>query len=245
MPRRAARSISLSTSSGSCRCGLWVAKEQYLQWQRHVRESESVTLREYVTRRIHWHHTYVRCLAVLLLVTAFAGCGGARSTGSFGDVTVALDSAPDANDVGVYLAQARGFDEAEGVSLNVAGADRADLRLMSDAQLRRSRDWIGVMAIVQPAKLVLAVRRDTLSGERGMVRAAVRALQRGYLQAQLEPDEAVQAMASQVPGIDVGAVLSQLDRAAPSWSAGAPFLGALPAGREFDRSVAVAQPANQ
>jgi hypothetical protein len=34
-----------------------VANEQYLQWQRQVRESESVTLREYVTRRIHWHHT--------------------------------------------------------------------------------------------------------------------------------------------------------------------------------------------
>jgi ABC-type nitrate/sulfonate/bicarbonate transport system substrate-binding protein len=187
----------------------------------------------------------VRCLAVLLLVTAFAGCGGTRSTGSFGDVTVALDSAPGANDVGVYLAQARGFDEAEGLSLKFAPADRADLRLMSEATLRSSPDWVGVMAIVQPAKLVLAVRRDTLDDERAMVRAAVRALQRGYLQAQIEPEEAVQAMAAQVPELDVEAVQSALDRAAPSWSAGAPFLGALPAGREFDRSVAAAQPVNQ
>jgi ABC-type nitrate/sulfonate/bicarbonate transport system substrate-binding protein len=186
----------------------------------------------------------VRCLAVLLLVTAFAGCGGARSTGSFGDVTLALGSAPGANDVGVYLAQARGFDEAEGVSFKLAN-ERADLRVMSDAELRRSPEWVGVMAIVQPAKLVLAVRRDTLDEERGMVAASVRALQRGYLQAQLEPEEAVQAMASQVPGLDVPAVLSELDRVAPSWSAGAPFLGALPAGREFDRSVAAAQPVNQ
>jgi ABC-type nitrate/sulfonate/bicarbonate transport system substrate-binding protein len=116
---------------------------------------------------------------------------------------------------------------------------------MSDAELRGSPDWVGVMAIVQPAKLVLAVRRDTLTDERGMVRAAVRALQRGYLQAQLEPEEAVQAMAAQVPGLDAAAVLSELDRAAPAWSAGAPFLGALPAGREFDRSVAAAQPVNQ
>jgi ABC-type nitrate/sulfonate/bicarbonate transport system substrate-binding protein len=183
-------------------------------------------------------------LAVLLLVTAIAGCGGARSTGSFGDVTVAVDSPPGANDVGVYLAQARGFDEAEGVSLKVAG-DRPDLRLMSDAELRRSPDWVGVMAIVQPAKLVLAVRRDTLEEDRGMVAASVRALQRGYLQAQLEPEEAVQAMAAQVPGLDSPAVLAELDSAAPSWSAGAPFLGALPAGREFDRSVAAAQPVNQ
>jgi ABC-type nitrate/sulfonate/bicarbonate transport system substrate-binding protein len=183
-------------------------------------------------------------LAVLLLVTAIAGCGGARSTGSFGDVTVAVDSPPGANDVGVYLAQARGFDEAEGVSLKVTG-DRPDLRLMSDAELRRSPDWVGVMAIVQPAKLVLAVRRDTLEEDRGMVAASVRALQRGYLQAQLEPEEAVQAMAAQVPGLDSPAVLAELDSAAPSWSAGAPFLGALPAGREFDRSVAAAQPVNQ
>jgi ABC-type nitrate/sulfonate/bicarbonate transport system substrate-binding protein len=184
-------------------------------------------------------------LAVLLLVTAFAGCGGARSSGSFGDVTVALDSAPGADDVGVYLAQARGFDEAEGVSFKLVPSAQADLRLMSDAELRRSPDWVGVMAIVQPAKLVLGVRRDTLADERGMVRAAVRALQRGYLQAQLEPEEAVQAMAAQVPGLDAAAVLSELDRAAPAWSAGAPFLGALPAGREFDRSVAAAQPVNQ
>jgi ABC-type nitrate/sulfonate/bicarbonate transport system substrate-binding protein len=186
----------------------------------------------------------VRCLAVLLLVTALAGCGGARSTGSFGDVSIALGSRPGANDVGVYLAQARGFDEAEGVSFKLGGAE-PDLRLMSDAELRRSPDWVGVMAIVQPAKLVVAVRRDTLAEDRGMVAASVRALQRGYLQAQLEPEEAVQAMASQVPGLDSPAVLAQMDSAAPSWSEGAPFLGALPAGREFDRSVAAAQAANQ
>jgi len=181
---------------------------------------------------------------VLALVTAIAGCGGARSTGSFGDVSLSLGSPPGVNDVGVYLAQARGFDEAEGVTLKVAN-DRPDLRLMTGAELRRSPDWVGVMAIVQPAKLVLAVRRDTLDEDRAMVAASVRALQRGYLQAQLEPEEAVQAMAAQVPGLDSRAVLAELDSAAPSWSAGAPFLGALPAGREFDRSIAVAQPVNQ
>jgi len=186
----------------------------------------------------------VRFLAVLLLVS-LAGCGGASSTSSFGDVTLALDSAPDANDIGVYLAQARGFDEAEGVSFKLAGGGRADLRLLSDAALRRSPELVGVMAIVPPAKLVLCVRRDTLDEQRGMVKAAVRALQRGYLQAQLEPEEAVQAMASQVPDLDSAAVSAQLDRVASSWSAGAPFLGAVPAGREFDRSVAVAQPVNQ
>src|SRR3954470_555440 len=50
-PRRAALSTSRSTSSGSCRCGRWVANAQYLQCDTHERESESVTLREKVTRR--------------------------------------------------------------------------------------------------------------------------------------------------------------------------------------------------
>jgi ABC-type nitrate/sulfonate/bicarbonate transport system substrate-binding protein len=180
-----------------------------------------------------------------MLAAALAGCGGERSTGSFGDVTVALDSSPDANDVGVYLAQARGYDEGEGVTFKVAPKGPADLTLVTDAALRRSPDLVGVMAVVQPAKLVVAVRRGTLREDRGMVAAAVRALQRGYQQAQLEPDEAVQAMTAQVPGLDAGAVSAQLDRVSPTWSAGAPFLGALPAGREFDRTVAGYQAANQ
>jgi ABC-type nitrate/sulfonate/bicarbonate transport system substrate-binding protein len=177
------------------------------------------------------------------MLVALAGCGGARSTGSFGDVSVGLEATPGANDVGIYLAQARGFDEGEGVTLKVSN-DRPDLRLMSDAQLRRSPDWVGVMAIVQPAKLVLAVRRDRLDEDRGMVAASVRALQRGYLQAQLEPDEAVSAMVAAVPGLDAGAISAQLDQVAPTWSQGG-FLGELPAGREYDRSLVHPQAANQ
>lgn len=222
-----------------------MANEQYLQWQRHVRESESVTLREYVTRRIAWHHTGVRARALVLAALLLAGCGGAGSSGEFGDVTLALDSTPDANDVGVYLASARGYDEAEGLTLKVVATGPSEFSLRSDASLRRAGDLVGVMAIVQPAKLVLCVPRETLSEQRGMVAAAVRVLQRGYQQAQLEPDAAVQAMVQALPGLDTSALSAQLDRDSPSWSAGAPFLGALPAGREFDRSVAVPQAANQ
>src|SRR3954453_22995006 len=54
-PRRAALSTSRSTSPGSGRCGRGVANAQYLQCDTHERESESVTLREKVTRRrIRW-----------------------------------------------------------------------------------------------------------------------------------------------------------------------------------------------
>jgi ABC-type nitrate/sulfonate/bicarbonate transport system substrate-binding protein len=186
----------------------------------------------------------VRLLALALLIGLLAGCGGSDAGGAFGDVTLALDSAPDANDVGVYLASARGYDEAEGVIFKVSTGGPADFSLRTDAELRRSHDLVGVMAIVQPAKLVLCVARETLDEQRAMVKAAVRALQRGYLQAQLEPEEAVQAMAQQVPGLDTAAIAAQLDRVAPTWSTG-PFLGALPAGREFDRSIAAAQAANQ
>ena len=49
--RRAAPSSSASTSSGACRCGRCVANAQYLQCETHVRESDSVRLREKVTRR--------------------------------------------------------------------------------------------------------------------------------------------------------------------------------------------------
>jgi ABC-type nitrate/sulfonate/bicarbonate transport system substrate-binding protein len=199
-----------------------------------------------VTRRIHWHHTGVRSWAIAMLAAVLAGCGGMSSSGSFGDVALALGSAPDANDVGVYFAQARGYDQAEGVAFKLAApGGRSDLEILGEAALRRRPELVGVMAIVQPAKLVVAVRRDTLGEERGMVAAAVRALQRGYLQAQVEPDEAVQAMGAEVPKLDTAAVAAQLDQVSPTWSAGAPFLGALPAGREFDRTVAGPQGTNR
>lgn len=179
-----------------------------------------------------------------MLIGLLAGCGGG-STGEFGDVTLALDSPPDANDAGVYLASQRGYDVAEGVTFKIVGGGPSDFSLHTDADLRRAKDLVGVMAIVQPAKLVLCVPRETLSEQRDMVAAAVRALQRGYEQAQLEPEEAVQAMAQELPGLDGAAISAQLDREAPAWSQGTPFFGALPAGREFDRSVARAQAANQ
>jgi hypothetical protein len=52
-------------------------------------------------------------------------------------------------------------------------------------------------------------------------------------------------MAAQVPGLDTAGVSAQLDRVSPTWSAGAPFLGALPAGPRLDRSIATYQVPNQ
>ena len=189
----------------------------------------------------------MRRAALLLILAALAGCGGTSSTGSFGDVSIALDSTPDANDAGLYLAAQRGYDEAEGVTFKVepSGTANTDLTFVTDAQLKASKDLVGVMAIVQPDKLIVAASRDDVDENRGMVAAAVRALQRGYQQAQIEPDEAVAAMQQQVSGLSTSKLTAQLGQVSPTWSAGAPFLGALPPGREFDRSIARAQLTNQ
>src|SRR4051794_32237600 len=50
--RRAAPSSIRSTSAGSWRCARCVANAQYLQCETHVRDSDSVRLREKVTRRV-------------------------------------------------------------------------------------------------------------------------------------------------------------------------------------------------
>jgi ABC-type nitrate/sulfonate/bicarbonate transport system substrate-binding protein len=162
------------------------------------------------------------------------GCGSTGSSGEFGDVALSLGSRPGAEHAGIYLATQRGYDTAEGVALRLQDFGEADFRLLR----RPTGRWVAVMAIVRPAKLLLCVDRNTLADERGKVAAVVRALQRGYAQAQLEPDEAVAAMAAQVPGLDVAAVSARIDDVAPTWSAGAPFIGQLSAGPGRDATVA-------
>ena len=136
--RRAAPSSSRSTSSGSCRCGRCVANAQYLQCDTQVRDSDSVTLRENVTRRrigaksmaASLHRPRVRrprrprsrCRW-----RSLAGCGsttGADRPGA--EATLLLDFTPNAVHAGIYMAVDRGFDEAEGVELDdpQAGARR-------------------------------------------------------------------------------------------------------------------------
>jgi ABC-type nitrate/sulfonate/bicarbonate transport system substrate-binding protein len=181
----------------------------------------------------------VRRSALIALVLGLAGCGANGGTGSYGDATLSLGSKPDAESAGIYLATERGYDTAEGATIHVSPKGDADFMVMSLATLQRRRArFIGVMAIVRPDKLVLAVDRDTLQDERGLVKAVVSALGRGYTQAQLEPEEAVAAMQAQVPGLDRVALSNQLDNVSPTWTAGAPYFGELPNGPLFDPSVA-------
>ena len=110
------------------------------------------------------------CAALLLL----AGCGGT----SGGDrpneeATLLLDFTPNGVHAGIYLATARGYDDAEGVALEVrapsASTDalrllqggRADMAILDIHDLGLARqegaDIVGVMALVQrPLASVLA-----------------------------------------------------------------------------------------
>jgi hypothetical protein len=187
-----------------------------------------------VSLRISRHHTGVRALAVPLAVLALAGCGGAGSTGSFGEVALRLPPRPSANEAGVFLATERGYDEGEGVELQLTRRGRADFRLVA----RPPEGCVAIMAVVRPAKLVLCADRFTLSDDRPEAVAVVRALRRGYTQAQLEPDEAVEAMLEQVGGLDRAALSARLDDAIPTWTAGAPYFGELAPGPGRDPSVA-------
>jgi ABC-type nitrate/sulfonate/bicarbonate transport system substrate-binding protein len=175
----------------------------------------------------------VRISALLVVALVLAACGGTQSTGSFGDVPLVLGDTPGADEAGIFLATARGYDTAEGVTLEIARQGNADFRLVTSPP----KGCVAVLAVVRPAKLVLCADEITLQDERPKVLAVVRALTRGYTQAQLEPDEAVEAMTSQVPGLDRNALSTQLDEVSSTWTAGAPYFGQLAAGPGRDPTV--------
>jgi ABC-type nitrate/sulfonate/bicarbonate transport system substrate-binding protein len=176
----------------------------------------------------------VRVWAGLAVAFALAGCAGSGGAGSYGDAVLSLGGRPSAEDAGIYLAMQRGYDTAVGVSLRVARHGAAEFRLLP----RPAGRWVAVMAVVRPARLLLCVDRSTLRDERAKVVAVVQALQRGYAQAQLEPDEAVAAMVAQVPGLDAARVSARMDDVAPTWSEGAAFIGQLAPGPGRDATIA-------
>ena len=95
------------------------------------------------------------------------------------------------------------------------------------------------MAIVRPTKLVLCADEITLQDERPKVLAVVRALTRGYTQAQLEPDEAVAAMDGQVPGLVARPAVNRAGRGrARRGRRARAYFGELSAGPGRDPTVA-------
>ena len=134
-------------------------------------------------------------LALILLLALpaalAAGCGSTTGEDRPGaEATLLLDFTPNAVHAGIYMATARGYDEAEGVELEIrkpgASTDalkllqtrRADMAILDihDIGLARQagRDIVGVMALVQkPLAAVLvqpSIRSPSeLEGERAGV----------------------------------------------------------------------------
>ena len=183
----------------------------------------------------------LRPALIALLGVLITGCGGsAGGDRPNEDATLLLDSAPSAVHAGIYLATERGYDEAEGVTLEVRRRGsavaklrdgRADFALLDVGDLARAlergADIVGVYAVRQrPQGPVLCVTRTTLEDRRPLVRAAIRALQRGYSQAQVEPDSAVAALLEPARA-DRAQLTAQLDAVSPSFTSGARAPGEL------------------
>jgi ABC-type nitrate/sulfonate/bicarbonate transport system substrate-binding protein len=76
-------------------------------------------------------------------------------------------------------------------------------------------------------ELVLCVTRATLTDERGVVRATVAALRRGYDEALADPESAVEALVDRAPGLDRTATEAAFDAVSPAFLEGATRFGDL------------------
>jgi len=76
-------------------------------------------------------------------------------------------------------------------------------------------------------ELVLCVTRETLEDDAPVVRATIRALQRGYGETQRDPESAVAAMRAAEPGLEQPALSAQLDAVDEAFTAGARAFGQL------------------
>ena len=76
-------------------------------------------------------------------------------------------------------------------------------------------------------ELVLTVTRETLEDKPAIVRATIRALQRGYAETQNDPESAISTMLEREPSLDRAALAAQLDAVAPEFTAGAREFGEL------------------
>jgi putative hydroxymethylpyrimidine transport system substrate-binding protein len=76
-------------------------------------------------------------------------------------------------------------------------------------------------------ELVLTVTRQTLDDKPEVVKATIRALQRGYADVQNDPESAVSTMLEREPDLDRAALAAQLDAVAPEFTAGADEYGQL------------------
>jgi ABC-type nitrate/sulfonate/bicarbonate transport system substrate-binding protein len=188
--------------------------------------------------------------AAALLALLLAGCGGSGSAGEAAgsEQTLLLPAPVSGATAPVFLALSRGYDEAEGVALELRDegdaldllrTGRVDAAVVGIEQVRAP--MVVVMALVQGEEagrprrrgeperpgVVVVVTRDTLADHRPEVRAIVRTIQRGMTEAATDPESAVTAMLDADDALDRGRLTAQLERAAPGFTAGAAAPGAV------------------
>jgi len=181
---------------------------------------------------------HARLWIAVLGALALTGCGGVSGqTAGDADLTLLLGERPAGVHAGIFLASERGFDEAEGAELEIrATGDPAKLLRRGRVQavlLRRDAvagsGAVCVMALIQepePDRFV-CVTATTLESRRADVVALVKALQRGYSEAGIDPESAVQAVLTTRPGLDRETVAAGLAEAEGSFAAGVPAFGFL------------------
>jgi putative hydroxymethylpyrimidine transport system substrate-binding protein len=107
------------------------------------------------------------------------------------------------------VAGATAFWNAEGVALNAKASSRGPFHAFRV-------DRYGAPSYPE---LVLTVTRRTLDDDPALVGATVRALQRGYRAALIDPDSAVEALVEADPGLDRDLMASELDAVQPLFQA--------------------------
>lgn len=116
--------------------------------------------------------------------------------------------------LGGGVAGATAFWNVEGVALRMQRPEMNEFRV----------DEYGAPAYPE---LVLCVTRRALTDRRPVIEATIRALQRGYVQAQNDPESAVSVLVEAESGLDRAAAQAQLDAVAPAFTAGARGYGEL------------------
>jgi ABC-type nitrate/sulfonate/bicarbonate transport system substrate-binding protein len=151
--------------------------------------------------------------------------------------------------VGVTLHPAITADPTRALTTAQAGLAVLDIHELAIARARGA-NVVGVMAIVERPvpelrpprllratrrvpgapeypELVLATLRSTLTDNPNAVQGAVSALQRGYREADIDPDSAAQALVTAVPRLKRATVAADLDRLGPDFQGTLPTFGEL------------------
>jgi ABC-type nitrate/sulfonate/bicarbonate transport system substrate-binding protein len=175
---------------------------------------------------------------------AIGGAPGAAHAGIYLAIQRGFDEAE-----GVTLHPAPSADPAGALRRTQAGLAVLDIHQLAIARAR-GEDVVGVLAIVgrpvaalrpmrlrratervagapEYPELVLAALRSTITDDEGTVRGAVAALQRGYREAYIDPESAVEALTSAVPSLARTTVTAQLDRLGPDFQGSLQTFGEL------------------